>query len=326
MPIVTNPESHVKSQFYVRLIDPIEAFNPNQRGPSCGFYALSFVMQYWYNRQKKSSNRYGLTEPLPARSHLVVPQKAGVNRVAKERDLMSGKYHSLRQYGKANHCTAYGSMFNAASVVKAARGEGSQYAGQYDGKVFHETNKSKLVNRINKLLGRRCPVIIPFDVGNDGDPCIKFGERAHWTVIVGSYSDGTDKYFIHFHWGRFRYCKANDMATSCINLKSNKRLQFHKYEIFDPTDRNKVIFRDICTESLINSVRPPLRAKKLSSANMINLEFCRPWMITKFQQDDRTLMPLQGFNPNDLKNAGLCSNIVAVYPKKLMPMLRIALN
>jgi hypothetical protein len=325
MPIVTNPESHVKSQFYVRLIDPIDAFNPNQRGPSCGFYALSFVMQYWYNRQKKFSKSYGLTEPLPSRSHLVVPQKAGVNRVAKEKDLMIGKYHSLRQYGKANHCTAYGSMFNAASVVKVARGEGSQYADQYDGKVFHETSKIKLVNRINKLLGKRCPVIIPFDVGNDGDPCIKFGERAHWTVIVGSYSDGTGKYFIHFHWGKFRYCKADEMATSCINLKSNKRLQFHKYEISKIVG-GKVVLRDIHTESIVTNLHPDYRAKKLSTVNMINLEFCRPWMITKFKQDDHTLMPSHGFDPNNLKNAGLCSNIVAVYPKALTHILRIALN
>jgi hypothetical protein len=295
-----------------------------QRGPSCGFYALGFVMQYWFERQQMSGGNLTVGAPVRVREHDMPPT---VQREAWTRELDQflaelGEFKSLRQYGKFHGLTRYGSMFNAESLVKVARGQGAQWAGQYDGQVVRTPDAATLIATAKKLIDHKCPVIIPYDVNDKGDPWMGSGSRAHWATLVGYFplmGKGAD-WFIFFHSGEYFACPAADMANSCQQLTANAFLIMRKYEIHDKN--GKLTRRENITESRAEEYRK--RGCTVTEIGqkkpLTNFEFCDPQGMSTLQaqlgvsQLSVDEMKKHGFDPHNLQNAGLRQNIVVVYP------------
>jgi hypothetical protein len=327
MPEINGPVADFAKSKGATTISPLTSPGPNQRGPTCGFYALGFVMQYWYERQVATGENQNLTAPLPVRTH-ATPQaeQAGFfGKTAKSAYAMIGTYSSLRHYGKYNKLTAYGSVFNAESMVKIAKGQGAQYGGQFSGHVLVTGDASDLVARTKLLLAKECPLIIPFDVGDDGDPGNSWsGERAHWAVIVGYYSDASEDYFIHYHWGKYRHAKAQAFADSNYSLTSNKIVTFQKVEVRRPD--GVVTRRDYQGPSFSSQV-PGLTQKGFKVKNLgghvQNLELNNPVRIKLQGENARGVLESHGFDPDHLANNGLFKKLVAVYPQRLQAQLSV---
>src|SRR5215470_2640273 len=133
MPEITEALPGFISSKNATTCSPLPAKGPDQRGPSCGFYAVGYVMQYWYEKLKGTSS--SLPRPLPARTHMSGPKPSPSTvsaRLARDANAASGDFTSLRQFGKFQQITAYGSVFNAENMVALARLEGVKgQAGQY---------------------------------------------------------------------------------------------------------------------------------------------------------------------------------------------------
>jgi hypothetical protein len=339
MPEIEDPDDFVYEK-NATVIDPLQPpTHQEQRGPSCGFYALSYVMQYWYEQAQEIGEDFKLTQPLQPRTEMDVTdtRRTKAKKLKRKEKAGKGTFTSLRQFGKYNKLTAYGSVFNANNLVSVARGAGSQFAGQYDGKTITSTTSTGLITKVKQLVDSvSCPVIIPFDVsveeGSAGDPIIEDGKGAHWAVLVGYYEEEGKTWFINYHWGEYRFCSATDMANSCLQLHANAFLIFHKYEIRDPETGN-VLDRDNMTEETADMYRKEKYIVTRLAANRVNYEFCDPqWMKTLTKELKLNVQgkerytgtkPLRrnlkkhGFNPENLANSGLRGKMVAVYPTYL---------
>ena len=326
-------------------INPLqEATHQEQRGPSCGFYALGYVMQYWYERGQALGIDYKVKAPLAPRTKMEVAQDRDDQLVKQgKKDLaVAGEFFSLRQYGKHNKLTAYGSVFNAGNLVKVAQGAGSQYAGQYDGRTLATSSSDDLITKAKNLIEHAaCPVIIPFDVSTDGDSCgdpvSEEGKAAHWAVLVGFYEEAGDTWFLNYHWGEYHYCRARDMANSCHQLHSNAFLVFHKYEVRE-RGTDDVIDRDNMTEATADLYRREGFVVTRLAENRVNYEFCDPVemkMLTKElklpvkgketytgTKSMRKQLRKHGFDPNNLANNGLRRKMVAIFPASVNESIR----
>lgn len=239
-----------------QAIHPIPAALPMQRGPSCGFYALAYVMNYWHERFQLHGGDYATKKPLPPRTVVTDPPNAPRTPQQKQAKLEAvqkkHEYTSLRHYGKFNNLTLVGSVFNADDLLKAAKGESSQYAGQFDGTVVTLSDTNTLQKVVKKLLDWECPVIVPFDVSADtatyGEPVQKQGEAAHWVTIIGWYDDNGTDYAVYYNWGGFFHAKLDAFAASNAQLTSNKYVSFMKYET---SDAGKVYEREFMTKSRV---------------------------------------------------------------------------
>ena len=319
-------------------IDPLPRADPNQRGPTCGFYALAFVMAYWQGKDAS-------LPALPARTNNLQPTQSphsATDRESKQKQAGKGAFSSLRQYGKFYNLTSYGSVFNAENIVKVAQGAGASYGGHYTGQVFTTTSVQDFVTKVKTLIGKDCPVIVPFDVGDTGDPELHTGKRAHWTVICGWCERENVVWFLHRHWGKYRESKGQDFALSCQSLSSNALLEFEKAEV--KNGDGKVIKRDWMTADSINNYKQ--RKYNVQSLNKkgMNLEFTDPENVRNLPQHipnpnedvidkaKRSAWNLfastpydtpniceelkkHGFQPANLENNGLRRRIVAVYPQ-----------
>ncbi len=324
MPEINGPVADFAQAKGATTISPLTSVGPNQRGPTCGFYALGYVLQYWFERQELKGDTQNLTKPLPVRTNTAPKAEPGgiFSKAGRTIYAATGTYSSLRHYGKYNKLTAYGSVFNAESMVKIAKGQGAQYGGQYDGHVLGTASSGDLIARTKLLLSKECPVIIPFDVGNDGDPESSWdGERAHWAVLVGFYGESGEDYFLHYHWGKYRYAKAQAFADSNYNLTSNKWLTFQKIELKAPD--GKVVARDYKGPSFSSQApiyqRSGYTVSKLGTS-VKNLEVNNPGVIKDIKPLHEELEK-HGFDPAQLVNAGLLKKVVAVYPQALQAQL-----
>ena len=50
MPKVNDDVNTFLASRSAQAIHPVPDPGPNQRGPSCGFYALAYVLEYWHDR------------------------------------------------------------------------------------------------------------------------------------------------------------------------------------------------------------------------------------------------------------------------------------
>lgn len=334
MPEITVPVGDFITSKAAQTISPIPAAGPNQRGPNCGFYALAYVMLYWYERQQAYGGDFGVSKPLEARTHnaRATASPAGFwAGAAKKVSAGVGSYYSLRHYGKHNLLTAYGSVFNAENLVRVARGNGSQYGGQFDGHVISTTDAGAFVRVVKALLGIECPVIVPFDVSDTGDPMAKTGERAHWATIIGTYNDGADG-AIHYHWGKFRYCPLLDFGQSNAQLTGNMFLAFRKCE----ATRGTQVVRDFMTAATIKMYRDAGFVVKARPGTVTNYEFCQPKSVADLKSLaqlksyapklsealEADKLKAHGFDAMNLTNAGLKDRIVVIYPAAARDFVR----
>lgn len=296
-------------------------------------------MSYW---QGKDSS----LPALQARTHNLQPTQqphSENERQLKKNEAGKGNFSSLRQYGKFYSLTSYGSVFNAENMVEIARGAGASYGGHYDGKVYSTTDVQDFVTKVKALIASDCPIIVPFDVGNTGDPELHTGNRAHWTVICGWCERQSVGWFLHRHWGKYRESKAQDFALSCQSLTSNALLEFEKVEAKHPTT-GTVVARDWMTAQTKNSYQQNKWEVQSLNKKGVNLEFTNPQQIGNLPQHipnpnedviDKAKREVwnffsktpydtpniteelkkHGFQPANLANNGLRSRIVAVFPQ-----------
>jgi hypothetical protein len=312
-----------------------------QRGPSCGFYALGFVMQYWSLQQERDTQGTDYGPPLktiPVRTHMNVEDKSSktevqrhAERIARLDTILEGEqYASLRQYGKIMD-TVYGGMFNAESLVGVARGLCSQWEGMYDGRVVHVSwveGVDGLLRKAKTLLDADYPVIIPYDTEQgqrkDGEPTNAKGDKAHWATLVGYYPHTKIDNLIYYTWGDYYYCEAQKMAESCLQLTSNVISEVMKYEI---RKGGTLIDRDFLTDAEVQrrkregcDVQPIGNVRKC-------YDFCDPQSLKHLESclkkvefaalSKELISRRQGFDPGKLANAGLKGNLVVVYPAAL---------
>ncbi|WP_321476121.1 hypothetical protein [uncultured Paludibaculum sp.] len=334
MPVIAIPLDTFIAQKAATTISPMPSAGPNQRGPTCGFYALAFVMLYWYERQQKYGGAFGLTKPLEARTHNAQASETPANifQVAgKKLSATVGSYYSLRHFGKHNLLTAYGSVFNAENMVKVAQGNGAQYGGQFDGHVISTTGMMDFVNNVKALIGIEVPLIVPFDVGDTGDPTVATGERAHWATIVGTYDDGVEN-AIHYHWGKFRHCELSHFGFSNNQLTGNMFLAFRKCE----ATKGDLLVRDFMTDGTIKMYQSHGWTVKAKPGTVTNYEFCQPKSIEDLKSLEKLKsyypklsealtadrLKANGFDAMNLTNAGLKDKIVVIYPAAVRDFVR----
>lgn len=326
MPVIQRAIQDFVSDRGANSIVPIPPAGPNQRGPTCGFYALAYVMLYWYLRQSEFGGNFGLSAPLTARTNNeFAPVTPATETQKKTKELLakSGTYSSLRHYGKHNQLTAYGSVFNAENMVKVARGASN---GQYDGHVVELSGTEDFVAKVKALIAIECPVIVPFDVDvNTEDATNESGKAAHWATIIGTFESRGSDFAIHYHWGSFHFEGMRAFGSSNGQLTANAFLDFMKCEA---TRWDQPLVRDFMTEETIKAYREAGFAVKILGGPVTNYEFCKPKSIEelktteelkkKFPEIGKALaqdrLKLHGFDSMNLGNAGLKDKVIAIYP------------
>lgn len=336
MPNIVTPMNTFVLSHAATTISPLPGVGPNQRGPTCGFYALAYVMLYWYLRQQEYGGDFRIAKPLEARTHNAQAPRESAGFLAhagKGLSALGGSFYSLRHFGKYNQLTAYGSVFNAENMVKVAQGNGAQYGGQFDGHVITVASAVDFATKVKALIGIECPVIVPFDVNPaTADPTTSTGEAAHWATIVGTYSDGEDQ-AIHYHWGAYHHCPLNDFGVSNGQLTGNTFLQFRKCEA---SRRDGLFIRDFMTERTIKMYQEAGFLVKAKPGMVTNYEFCQPQSLDHLKSlqnlkekcpslatalsEDR--LKANGFDAKHLTNAGLKDKIVAIYPTVIRDTVR----
>ncbi len=326
MPVITRPVEDFVADRGATSIVPIPPAGPNQRGPTCGFYALAYVMLYWFLRQEKFGGTFGLKEPLKARTNdeFAPETRASTSeKDAKKLRAESGMYSSLRHYGKHNQLTAYGSVFDAENMVKVARGASG---GQYDGHVVDLAGTEDFLKKVKALIAIECPVIVPFDVDVKTEDATKeTGKAAHWSTIIGTFASGGSDFVIHYHWGSFHFTGMRAFGSSNNQLTANAFLDFKKCEA---TRSDQPLVRDFMTDETIKAYEDVDFTVKILSGPVTNYEFCKPKSIAelksleelkkKIPNLDEALekdkLKRHGFDSMNLANAGLKDKVVAIYP------------
>jgi len=329
--IVGDPIEFLKARAAVACA-PLPAKGPKQRGPSCGFYALGHVLQYWhlkFAQPEQEPMQEQAPAPLPARTHMEGPKPEPYKpeaREARDRNAAAGRFTSLRQLGKFLQVTAYGSVFNAENLVRVARHASlAGRAGSYDGHVIDTTSADDYVDHIVQLIANECPVIVPFDAqAGTGDPINEHGNKAHWAVIFGHYAEGPTRHFVHYHWGEYRHSPASAFATSTRGLTANALRPMQKADITHP----KLTVRSHLLVSKLEEYRSEQWAKHGLVVRTVgdakpNVEFTNPAALLPHDPllASADLLRLHGFDPANLTNAGLKDKLVAIYPQRLKAQL-----
>src|SRR6266508_2395755 len=165
------------------LVEPIPRAQ-DQRGPTCGLFALSIVLEHWYERLARGGHTPAV-RPLPARKHAqAVPHE--------EKAPKTGTPGSLRGLAKKSNLTIIGELWRAPEMVQLADAAG------YKGKVVRtdsgKPDRENLTALLRTLLGQQFLCIVGFDVNSSnnyqvhqqaGDPGKHTGNHAHWAVVFG---------------------------------------------------------------------------------------------------------------------------------------------
>ncbi len=323
-----------------------DGYREGQRGVSCGLYGLNYVMRYWYGwdhppeeenppqQQPPPPPHFVQHPPLPARVHEYerAPWYTRIgDSLAKKEARRQGQSLSLRQYAKDHHLTLVGSIFNAESLVKIARGASQQ---EFDGHVIDVPDQAAFQDRVERLLKLTpaCPVLVPFDVNHDpeskahGDPSTAGGTHAHWTVIIGVYEECGQKYAIHRQFGGFYVSRLAEFAASNAQLRAQSLKTLEKqngdYRATGPAvpvtaERLSAARQNAAAANRggIGSFLSSLFHKR----TVVNYEFCdcQSPLIANLTADDLEKHGLPA-DPHQLAKAGLKGRIVAIYPSNLL--------
>ncbi|ELX08704.1 hypothetical protein Jab_2c07590 [Janthinobacterium sp. HH01] len=199
-----------------------------QRGPSCGFSALAYTLEYWHEKLKLT-----VPPPLPARTQMSMDGALAQTREDKEtkrKNAAKGEFVSLRQFAKFNALTVVGSVFSAENLLRVAT---HAQPGVYEGLVDTVANVDEFAARILFWLGQGVPVIVPYDADEtDSEPIENTGLSAHWVTVLGCCSVGGAKQLLYFNWGAFYYAPLAKFALSNLQLRNNKHVPFRKYEVY----------------------------------------------------------------------------------------------
>lgn len=203
-----------------------------QFGPSCGFYSLYLVMDYWY-RQGQAQ------QPLPPRFRHVVdapPPTPNVQlalRGAKKPN--DGSMHSLRQVGKTIGVTTQGTVLSTENLGRVAL-----RLGDYVFDNPQATTEEAFLRLCILSIEGGLPIIVGIDANTTreqaGKPYVRVGATAenpnragHWAVVHGVRQyDGAPPIFIASHWGKYWIWTAAELSGSNLGLRWYPREVFRK--------------------------------------------------------------------------------------------------
>jgi hypothetical protein len=248
--------------------------HPDQRGPTCGFSALAYVMDYWY----ASVNLVPL-KPLPARTNATIEQALDQpsNKIAKAANAQKGEFTSLRHFAKFNALTVVGSVFSAEDLATVAR---NAQLGSYDAKVVTLHDEAAFIEQIKFFLGKSCPVIVPYDVGDDEEPGYKQGNAAHWVAVLACVDEG--KNLLYYSWGKLFCSELDAFAKSNSQLSNNRDVEFTKYEIFSSqadVEAGRPVWRDYSNQAGMDAIKaenPSFIYRKMKGTEKMNPEYNNP--------------------------------------------------
>ncbi|CAD6562178.1 hypothetical protein LMG27952_07703 [Paraburkholderia hiiakae] len=177
-----------------RVLDPIPIAQ-TQEGPTCGFYALSIVMDYWKAKGRTQTS-------VPARKRDVDVQ---------DRDEAEKQQPSLRNLGKAVGALdvngvvkrSTGGVWTAKQLAAVARAVKTE---NYYVRLKTWTIPGSFIGSICNAIDAGIPPIVAFDV-QDGDPVPDAGgQKSHWGVIIGYFMLKNALWFIATHGHGSYYC------------------------------------------------------------------------------------------------------------------------
>lgn len=176
-----------------RVLDPIPSAQ-TQEGPTCGFYALSIVMDYW-----KAKGRTKMSAP--ARQRDIDLQ----NRDPAEKD-----NPSLRNLGKQVGAldvngvvkVSTGGVWTAKQLAAVA---GAVKFANFNVRVETVLAPYKFIPAICQAIDAGIPPIVAFDVDKHEAVSNAAGQKSHWGVIIGYFVAKGATWFIatHGHGGYY---------------------------------------------------------------------------------------------------------------------------
>jgi hypothetical protein len=88
-----------------------------------------------------------------------------------------------------------------------------------------DVNLNNFQNKIEYNINRNRMLLVPFDVGNNGEPTTVNGKRAHWGIVFGFFNPPVSG--VHCvlanHWGAYFYWETGNLARSCDQLKEDPK-------------------------------------------------------------------------------------------------------
>jgi hypothetical protein len=173
----------------------------NQRGPTCGYFALALVHQYWRDRGETAV-------AIPARKN-------------------GGDGESLRHIGMTVvGSSGVGPIFQAEEMAAVSR-----QAGISDSVALHRPDPAEYVETIRYAVNMGVPAIVSLAAGPGGDPIEDSGPRAHWAVVIGMYTDGEAVHFVATHWGKYYDWLASVLFASTAGLTTYPQHWWGKVKI-----------------------------------------------------------------------------------------------
>jgi hypothetical protein len=175
-----------------------------QEGPTCGLYALGMVMDYWHN--KDAANETAWVQPGDRWRRGARTLEPTDSRLLFDEAKKNGYFAESLRLGNEE-----GGMFVADELGQLATKFGYEY----------DLIENAGIAELEEVLERGHPALIGFDVNHDGLPASLDGERAHWSVIVGSFTHDGEKWFVAQHgWEAKHYLfNAKDLAASMADIQ-----------------------------------------------------------------------------------------------------------
>ena len=128
-------------------IRPLPAHNPQQAGPNCGLYALSYVMRHWYLKLQPTAE--AIAQPLPARKVDV----EGANKLAVGDPSKGSSLRYIAKHANTTHpLTFLGELFSGESLATVARQAG------FEAKIHTPVTKNYL-STLYKLIDANHPAL-----------------------------------------------------------------------------------------------------------------------------------------------------------------------
>jgi hypothetical protein len=158
-----------------RVLEPVPR-EQVQEGPTCGFYALSIVMDYW-----KAKGRTKMSAP--ARQRDIDTQK---------RDPAEREPPSLRNLGKQTGALDVGGMVKASTggvwtATQLAAVAAAVKFANFKVSIETKVDPTEFVMAIFDAIDADVPPIVAFDVREAEPVSDAAGQRSHWGVIIGYY-------------------------------------------------------------------------------------------------------------------------------------------
>ncbi|MEP7280940.1 MAG: hypothetical protein ABI696_03080 [Rubrivivax sp.] len=200
----------------IKLVAPVPKLQ-TQEGPTCGFYALSIVMQYW-----RARDALVMAPPARARDRTHQPEDV--------RDQFDPGPSLRKLGGKAAGTSARalgptgavhpGGMFDIRQIAQVAKAvQGLMGGAQYAVEIVTHRDPDAFQQAIVEGIDAGIPPITAFDV-KSGDPAQEGGRHAHWGVVIGYFKQDGVLHFAATHGhGNYYVWTARALTESNFGLE-----------------------------------------------------------------------------------------------------------